>query len=255
MKIFFTFLIIVASGFICNAQLQVLTYNIRYDNPADGNNAWPNRREALCDSLKGFDADILCLQEVLNSQYQFIQSRLSDYRAYGIGRDDGKLAGEFAPVFFKRSKFILLDSALNRIVSWVKLKSSEGDKIFFVFNTHFDHQGIVARHNSAKLITHKAKELATNNPFIIAGDFNLTLVEEPYKVMTRSLKDAFKPDKSGASYTFAGFKYDQKIAKRIDYIFYSAAFKSTSSQTLYWRSTWGDFLSDHLPVTATLKWK
>ncbi len=268
MKIIFTWLMIIASGFVCTAQLQVLTYNIRYDNAADGNNAWPNRRQSLCDSLKALSADIVCLQEVLNSQYLFIQSRLGDYHAYGIGRDDGKLAGEYAPVFFKKSKYILLDSgtfwlsenpdtpgkswdaALNRIVTWVKLKSIDGKRVFFVFNTHFDHQGKVARLHSAELVTHKAKEMATSYPFIIAGDFNLTPSEEPYHIMARNLKDAYKPDSSGADYTFAGFKYDEKIAKRIDYIFYSNAFKSSNYQTLNWRSAWGDFLSDHLPTPA-----
>src|ERR1043166_9854661 len=92
------------------AQIRVTTYNIRYENTIDAENAVSTPKQAMADSLQSLHDDIICMQEVLNSQYRFLRENLSGYASYGIGRDNGREAGEYAPVFFLRSKYRLIDS-------------------------------------------------------------------------------------------------------------------------------------------------
>jgi endonuclease/exonuclease/phosphatase family metal-dependent hydrolase len=66
--------------------LKVTTYNIRYDNPADGVNQWSNRKTTLIDLIKTNDADILCIQEGLVNQITDLQIALPNYQYVGVGR-------------------------------------------------------------------------------------------------------------------------------------------------------------------------
>ena len=255
-------------------QIKVLTYNIRYNNAGDGSNAWALRKEAIADSIKLANPDIICFQEVLYDQYVFLNDNLFDYFSYGIGRDDGKTVGEYSPVFVRKSKFEVIDSgtfwlsenpenpskgwdaALNRISSWVKIKEISTNKALMVFNTHFDHIGKIAQKNSAALIIQKSVSIAGKLPCIITGDFNLTPQEAPYALILKSgFDDAFLKNKQLETYTFTGFVLDLKIAKRIDYIFSNKKLKASTYQTYKWKTATSAFLSDHLPVEAILIWK
>ena len=158
-------------------QMNIITFNIRFNNPGDSINAWPNRVEMVTGLLKFHEPDIFGLQEALIGQIEDIQNNLPDYEWFGVGRDDGKKGGEFSPVFYNKTKFILIeqntfwlsettekpskswDSSLNRIVTWGKFKSKVTGKQFLVFNTHFDHRGMEARKQSAILIRKKIEEM------------------------------------------------------------------------------------------------
>ena len=255
-------------------QMNIITYNIRYNNPGDGINAWPNRIEMVTGLLQFHDPDIFGLQEALYEQINDVQKNLPEYEWFGVGRDDGKKAGEFSPVFFKKSKFILLkhgtfwlsetpekpskgwDAALNRIVTWGKFQSKVTGKQFIVFNTHFDHQGVEARKNSAALIRNKIEEMTYNNalPAILTGDFNLTPDQEPISLIKKYLSDARDISKEppyGPSGTFNGFKFDSPLNNRIDYIFVNGDVK-VLKYAIITDSKEQRYPSDHLPVFATV---
>lgn len=83
-------------------QMNIITFNIRYNTPNDGINAWPNRIEMVSGLLKFHDPDIFGFQEALIGQIEDIQKTIPDYEWFGVGRDDGKNAGEFTPVFFNK---------------------------------------------------------------------------------------------------------------------------------------------------------
>ena len=74
--------------------LVVESFNIRYDNPADAVNAWPNRQHLIYGHLKTLQPDVLGLQEVLHHQLSWLNEQLPDYSYIGVGRDDGVIAGE-----------------------------------------------------------------------------------------------------------------------------------------------------------------
>src|SRR5690606_31094241 len=75
------------------------------------------------------------------------------------------------------------DAAITRIVTWGQFRDKVTNKEFFVFNTHFDHVGLEARKQSARLILQKIKDLAGSSPVILTGDFNAGPDDEPIQII------------------------------------------------------------------------
>ena len=58
---------------------------------------------ALEHVLQATAPEILCVQEALDDQVSNLANLLSGYGRVGVGRDDGRSAGEFCAVFFDRA--------------------------------------------------------------------------------------------------------------------------------------------------------
>ena len=102
----FVFLLLSGAYAVCYTQeIEILTYNIRYDNPDDGENRWDARKENLVQLLRDYDPGIFGIQEGLFHQVAYIDSALSCYNYIGQGRDDGKNAGEFCALFYWEISF------------------------------------------------------------------------------------------------------------------------------------------------------
>ncbi len=256
---------------------RVLTYNIRLDTTTDGVNQWPNRKEKVAGLLRKADPSIFGVQEAKHNQMLDLQTLMPEYAWSGKGRDDGKTAGEYSAIFYKKAWFELMDSgtfwlsetpdvpgskswdaAITRVCSWVKLKGKGVEKQFFVFNTHFDHIGEMARLNSMKLIAQKIKEIAGAEPYVLMGDFNCEPNSPPYAITQDqslwSLTDAWATDPANEKAqpcTFTGFKVEGAECRRIDYIFTSPFFKVKNCRSIPTND--GTYYpSDHLPVVAEL---
>lgn len=255
---------------IFGQNLKLITYNIRLDVASDGENSWFNRREYLCSQLAFYEPDVFGIQEALPNQVTDISTFLPKYNYVGIGRDCiGK--GESSNIFFKKDKFKVLeqntfwlsetpeivskgwDAALNRICTYVLLTDKKTKQTFWVFNTHLDHMGVMARTNSISLILSKISELNTKNyPVIFMGDFNSEPTEERIVNLKKRMidsQDISEQKLLGPEGTFNGFKHNEAVTKRIDYIFLSKesnlkvkkyAILSDSKELKY--------PSDHLPV-------
>lgn len=255
--------------------LNVITYNIRFDNPDDGFNSWPNRKGNVAALIRFHDADIVCLQEALNHQIIDLEQILGKYHWIGVGRDDGKKQGEYSPILYDKEKYKAInsgwfwlsetpevpslgwDAACIRICTWVKLKSLANAKEFFVFNTHFDHVGKVARQNSAQLIVNKIDEIATDMPIILAGDFNGEPNSEAIKTITQKFEDSYDTSIEppyGPVGTWNAFDYNSPLDQRIDYIFVNEHFSVLKYASLT-DSENQIFPSDHLPVLSKLRIK
>ena len=270
------FVILFACNFAMGQNLRIITYNIRYNNPGDGVNAWPNRSNQVSALLDFHQADIIGLQEALIGQIEDIKTALPKMEWVGVGRDDGQKAGEFSPLFYNSEKFKALkkgwfwlsetpekpglgwDAACNRICTWLVLKNKKSDQKFMVFNTHFDHIGTLARNESAKLILRKIKELNTENlPVILMGDFNLTPEKEPISIILKVLADSRSVSKKapyGPTGTFNDFKFESPLTERIDYIFVSNQIEVKQYGVLS-DSYNQHYPSDHLPVFVNLELK
>lgn len=258
-----------------NSRLSVITWNIRMNTPNDGVNAWPLRKDKVAAFLKETGPQIFCLQEVLLEQLNDLAQALPQYAWFGVGRDDGKQAGEYVPVFYQRKRFHYLrgdhfwlsetpavpgklgwDAACARMVSWIKLLDRTTGDTLCVFNTHFDHVGSKARLMSAGLLAQAADSIAGNHPIIITGDFNATDKDTPHEVFTRAgYKDSravsLTPP-AGPVFTFTGFAVAGTPGNRIDYIY----LKNTKPVQTYLvddDSSNGFYLSDHLPVHITFR--
>ncbi|MFP4093136.1 MAG: endonuclease/exonuclease/phosphatase family protein [Cyclobacteriaceae bacterium] len=255
----------------------VMSYNIRYDNPGDSLHAWPYRKERVANLIKYHEADLLGMQEALEHQVQYLDSTLSEYAWVGVGRDEGKSEGEFSPVFYKKDIFELLDwgtfwlsetpeepstgwdAALPRIATWTKFRHIRSGDTLYYFNTHFDHRGEKAREESAQLIRQKVEEIAGDEPVIVTGDFNTPPDSPPYAAMVAEdrLMDAFGLSAlphQGALSSFSGFEVKAGLEpnRRIDFIFVSPQWE-VQKHAILTDSQEGAYPSDHLPVIARVK--
>ena len=253
------------------------TFNIRYDNPDDLQNNWQYRKDSVAKFIHANDLDVVGMQEVLHNQMEDLKQRLPEYTAVGVGRDDGNTAGEYAPLFFKKDRFEVLDSntfwlsqypdsigfigwdgACCRIATWAKLKDKENGKIFMAVNTHFDHVGVEARREGALLIMKRIQEIVGDRPAVLTGDFNVTDNSDAYTTLTTNkfvFKDAYKEsiEKKGASYTFHDFgKIPDNECEKIDFIFVTPQIKVGSSFIPKEPDTETGFLSDHNPQVTSL---
>ena len=87
--------------------INLMTYNIRYDNPKDGENAWPNRKETLLNQILFYQPDIMGTQEGLEHQINYLDENLKSYKYVGVARADVKEKGkgEYSAVFYNVNKF------------------------------------------------------------------------------------------------------------------------------------------------------
>ena len=257
--------------------LRVMSFNIRYDEPRDGVNAWPNRKTKVADVIRFHKADIVGVQEALLSQLRDLEKLLPDFAWCGVGRTDGKEAGEYSAILYNKSRFQLLetntfwlsetpdrpgsmgwDAAYPRVVTWAKFKDRVSKKTFIHFNTHFDHRGEKAQKESAALILKKVGEIAGRFPFVLAGDLNVTEDSEAYKTLkngnsTTRLADAKYASTHGhfgGDSTFNEFK-ELQPGRKIDYIFVREGMLVTEHGALSdrWNGLWA---SDHIPVIAEI---
>ena len=257
------------------SSVRVMTFNIRYNNPNDGEHAWPNRKERVASVVRFHAVDLLGVQEALRGQVDDLQQSLPEFSWIGVGRDDGKDAGEFAPIFYRRDRFELVDNgtfwlsetpeviaskswdaALTRIANWTKLLDRKTGSGIFFLNTHFDHRGEQARTESARLIVERIEQLADDAQIIVTGDFNVLPDAEAYSTMTRYLADSRLSSQTpphGPEGTFGGFAVGSTDnADRIDYIFVDQSIQVYRHGNL--SDQWnGDYPSDHLPVLSEIQ--
>jgi len=264
-----------------STSLRMMTYNIRFDNPADGVHAWPNRKELVASVIRFHKADIIGVQEALEYQIQDLMELLPGYDWVGVGRnEDG--GGEFSAILYRSSVVAVKaaqtfwlsespdepgskswDSSLPRIATWAHFVTSSDGRELFVLNTHFDHRGEQARLESARLLKEQVSKLANGLPVIVMGDLNATSEQPPLVLLSdtplsdgRSLRDGFfhsiVPHHGPAS-TWTGFT---KIAadRRIDYIF------ASEDLPIHYHAILTDKLedrypSDHLPVLVEVELK
>ena len=252
-------------------ETRVITFNLRYDNYNDGENAWDKRKVELLQCMQHENCDLYCFQEALLSQVNFLKDNLgNDFAYYGVGRDDGKTSGEFSPIFYNKRRYQLMnaatywlsprrdtvsrgwDAACNRIVTVVYLYDKKVDRFLTVFNTHFDHVGVIARKYSAEIIT----ELLDQKPWIessqtiLCGDFNAEEKDESIQLLKERLTVAEEKDGLTKG-TFNSFDTIKAPAKRIDFILYYN-FETAYISTITQRRSNGLWLSDHLPVEGIL---
>lgn len=273
--LFYLFLFLAAKPSFAQESLNVMTFNIRLDVASDSLNNWQYRKENLVSQVLYHQTDILGVQEALGNQMVDLQKLLKGYKHVGVPRDTTKW-GESSAIFYDSARLSLIeqntfwlsediyaqgkkgwDAALPRIVTFAKFRDNLTKKVFYVFNTHFDHMGKIARRESAKLLLKQIDIIAGKYPVLAMGDFNAHPSDEPIQI----IEDASNPlhltdSKSisltphyGPTGTFNNWTHAEVSDEPIDYIFIKNKVHvlnhATFSQS--WR---GRFSSDHFPVFA-----
>ena len=252
-----------------------MTYNIRLDVAVDAENDWSHRKDFFTSQIQFYEPDFFGVQEVKPNQLEDMVSLLQGYNHIGTARD-GIGQGESSNIFYKKDRFIVKeentfwlsttpdsvskgwDAAHNRVCTYGFFKDKKSRKQFWVFNTHLDHIGELARTKGIELILSKISVLNTkNHPVIFMGDFNSEPATERVVALKKIMddcRDVSEEKPFGPSGTFNGFKHNEPVTKLIDYIFISKssgikvkkyAVLSDSKDLRY--------PSDHLPVYAELK--
>ena len=230
-------------------ELYIGQYNIRNANAKDAaeGNGWERRCPVVCDIIRAESFDIFGSQEVLHSQLEDMRNALPQYDYVGVGRNDGKTAGEYAPIFYKKDRIRCLqsgtfwlsetpdvvasvgwDAKYTRICTWGQFKDRRAGKKFWMFNLHMDHRGIEARKQSALLVMERIKVMCGKQPYILLGDFNVDQFNPIYPMMMESGLFVDCHDAAAVRFAPTGsmnyFKIDFKTDSRIDHVLVSKQF-------------------------------
>ncbi len=251
-NLFFCLMTVLISGG-CNTaqttrQLTVASYNLRYDNPSDSlnGNGWDARYPVIAQIIQFNDFDVVGTQEGFAHQLEDLKGALSGYEYFGVGRDDGKHAGEHSAIFYRTDKLEVLnkgdfwlsetpdvpskgwDAVLPRICSWGHFRYKDTGFEFLFFNLHMDHIGVQARVESVLLVQEKMKEFGPELPAILTGDFNVDQFHDSYQAFVGNgvWRDAH--DVADVTYAPTGttntFNPNHFTESRIDHVFVSPAF-------------------------------
>ena len=253
-------------------ELKIISFNIRYNSyeNIDGENGWPNRKEAVVRMIREERPAAIGLQEALIDQLLYLDSCLPEYRRIGVGRDDGEEGGEFMAIYYDTTRLSVRldlsttlwlsetpwepskgwDAACYRTVTCVFFTDKKSGQSFCYHNTHLDHMGPVARTESAKYLAELTDE-SEGFPVILGGDMNSTIDDtifnafykvglKPARAMTDSTSDAI---------TYNG--YGKEEGKVIDH-FFVKDLKVVSFRTL--NGDYGvPYISDHYPIEITIR--
>jgi len=181
--------------------LKIISFNIRYNswNNIDGVNGWPNRKASVAKMLLEERPAAIGLQEALIDQLQYLDSVLPGYRRIGVGRDDGKEAGEFMAIYYDTTRLLLLydttrwlsmtpevpskyeGAGCYRTVTVARFRDKINGHEFAYLNTHLDHVSNDARVRGAQVIG----DIVANNlrgiPVVVGGDMNCAAEYDEYK--------------------------------------------------------------------------
>lgn len=270
--------------------IRVMSFNIRFNNPADGKSAWPHRKEKAASMIRLHRADLVGLQEAQPPQIRELRELLPEWSWTGLrGRAGTGDADECVPIMYRTARFELLDegsfwlsetpavpaskgwdAAITRMTNWAKLRDRRTGKELLLFNTHFDHVGKTARTESAKLMMSQVTEIAKSLPAIVIGDMNSRDTSEAYAVFTGKQHTA--AGDSSAEAKAAEVKLQDAMhtslrphhgptatfngfgplqaENRIDYIFITPTVQVLQHDVLSDQWDLGRWPSDHLPVLA-----
>lgn len=262
-----------------NASVKVMSYNVRYDNAGDGDNSWTARRDSVAAEILASGADIVGTQEVLHHQFTDLKRILPGFDVVGCGRDDGYQAGEYEALWFKKDRFLCLnsgnfwlsqtpeimgslgwDGACVRMASWALLQDKTTGRQLLALNTHLDHVGNEARRRGVELILDRLTAIAPGLPAVVTGDFNSGPGSDPVRYITDPQKTFHLIDSrtvaqkvDGPAWTFHNFGR-QPIDQReiIDFIFVTPGVGVASYEILDNTARAPLTPSDHCPVVATI---
>ncbi len=270
-KIVIFLIIFFFSDILAKDSISVMSFNIRYGLADDGENSWQFRNKFVFDVIKTNNPDLIGLQEALFFQVEEILNEFPEYKMVGVGRDDGKLAGELSCILYKSDKISVDTSSTfwfsdtpeipgtrhwgnnyNRICTWGKFELKNSDKSLYYYNLHLDHESEIAREKSVDLLIQKIGNLKENNPIIISGDFNCGETSVPIQNILKEFSDTFRLINSQQENegTFNGFTGDISY-ERIDYILINDFFETKMAEII--RTNYnGKFPSDHFPISAQI---
>ena len=265
------------------SDLRLMSFNIRYGTADDGADAWPRRAAMAFDVVRRFDADVVGVQEALRFQLDELGAALPAFGEIGVGRDDGRTAGEYSAILYRRGRFEVLEEGtfwfsdtpatpgsmtwgnrITRICTWARLRDRAGGARFYVYNLHLDHESQPSRERSALLLAERIRARSSPDPVLVMGDFNSGEANPVYRHLTGAatlpaatpappLADTYRLRHPGDTMvgTFHAFR-GTTTGDKIDHILASPEWHALDASIVR-TSRAGRFPSDHFPVTAVVR--
>ena len=249
-------------------EITICSFNIRGSNMDTGVNAWSNRKKMVIREFGNYQYDIVCMQEPLTDQIQDFLS-IGIYEWLGVSGQGTPDSDVFTPIFYNKKKLNVLDygtfwlsetpdvvsrgwdGKFPRICTWAKVRDIENCRSFYVFNTHLDHVGEVAKLEGARLICRKIKEMTAEEAVFITGDMNSTPETPPIHTFLSEFSNSreIATEKSGPAGT--AHSYGKLYPpSQIDYIFVNEYISVTKAITITKNSD-PVYMSDHYPIVIT----
>jgi endonuclease/exonuclease/phosphatase family metal-dependent hydrolase len=255
--------------------MRMMTFNLRFENEMDGDNAWSHRRELVLRLIRRHAPDILGTQEGKRSQLLYLRDQLPEYLAHAPGRIMDE-RGQYPTLYVRKDRFGITrgeecwlsktphvylskdwDSAFPRMMSAAELRGMRDGRSFWVGVTHLDHRGAMARFEQARMIA--SWVAAKKTPVIFMGDFNADPASAVHQVLTGAdvgLRDTWQALAHGegrGSATHHDFRGNPE-GPRIDWILASAHFRVRRARVLKDQCD-GRYPSDHFPYAVDLDWR
>ena len=256
-------------------QMRACSFNLRGVISGDKNErSWNVRKDIVANFLKKNDIDICGTQESAYKQFPALKELLPEYGFFGkssVGEHNGRVLNL---VMYKKSKYKMLkaetlwltstpnvvskelDSSEPRTVTYGHFVDNKTGRDFFLFSTHFDHKGKLARPAQSKILMQLIEKIAKDKPFILVGDFNskeesevITYIKsKPYISDSRTITKAKPIDMPG---TYHGFKgHNNRVFKnRIDYLWVSKPSEVLNYEVSNYSEN-GIYPSDHYPIVC-----
>jgi endonuclease/exonuclease/phosphatase family metal-dependent hydrolase len=269
-------LVVVPAALPAQAPLRVMTFNIRYGTASDGDHVWPNRRSHVIAVVRDHAPHLLGVQEALRFQLDELARALPRYRELGVGRDDGRTAGEYSALLVDTARIaIVFDSTfwfsdtphlpgsttwgnrIPRIATWARLVDRATGDTMRVYNLHWDHESQPSRERSARELNRRlSQDGRSNDQVLVLGDFNADEANPAYRALVAegaTLRDAVRDVHSAATSvgTFNAFRGDS-TGGMIDHVLVGPGWRVLAAgiDRRRFGALWP---SDHFPVWAVIQ--
>ncbi|MCY9514321.1 endonuclease/exonuclease/phosphatase family protein [Paenibacillus apiarius] len=253
-----------------------MSFNLRYNEIQDGENAWPYRVDKVAEVIRSHEPLIIGTQEGLHPMLLDMEQSLPQYGFLGEGRYGGH-QDEHNAIWYDKEQLTVLEhgqfwlseqpahpgsiswsSSLPRICTWARFQlAKDSASEFIVFNTHLDHESEEAQVNGIRLVRQHMEEQFRKRalPMILMGDFNsapdspvLNVLRSNPDGSVLSLTDAYSAAAGKVGATFHDFQGGED-GEAIDYIFVSSDIRVIATKVIRDRVN-GGYPSDHYPVAA-----
>lgn len=257
-------------------ELTVMSFNIRYGDAPDAENAWPFRKDAVIAMLAEQRPALLGLQEAMGYQIDAIRNAFPQYGFIGRGHLTGNYSEEHTAILFDQQMLSPLQhdtfwyadtpkqpgsknwgNDIPRTCNWVQLLWKNTKQTFRIYNSHWDHEQEALRERSAQqLLQQISRQVTTKDPVVVLGDFNCGESAPAFRKLLSNndlaLQDSYRlihPNATGVGsfHQFTG----SRIGEKVDAILVSPHWQVKAAEIIS-----GKFLqrypSDHFSVTATL---
>jgi endonuclease/exonuclease/phosphatase family metal-dependent hydrolase len=259
------------------APLRTMTFNIRYGTASDGAHSWPHRRAHVIDVIRDHAPHVLGFQEALRGQLDELAPALPPHREIGVGRDDGRTAGEYSALYVDSVRFEVISAGtfwfsdtpavagsmtwgnrIPRICTWARLVDRATRDTLRVYNLHWDHESQPSRQKAAgQLLERLARDGSATDRVVVLGDFNADEGNPAYRAVVTdgrlALRDAFRAVHRDARVvgTFNGFRGDS-TGGMIDHVLAGTGWRVLAAgiDRRKYGALWP---SDHFPVWAVLQ--